>query len=880
MGRGGGPRGGRAGVPAVRHARAERAVRSRARVSGAHAVTAVAGHTPAIDTGGASAVRPCAHCAARVPRGMIEPGAAEQFCCGGCRAAYHMIMSSGLSACYRLRDRFEPVRAVASGPEAGAADGAAFEGFDSPAYAQRAASGEGDSGLLRVEWVLENVRCAACVWLVERLPRLCPGVAAARLDLGRGVAQVVWDPSRVRLSAVARALAGIGYRPHALRDESARRARARQDRAAVVRVAVAGACAGNAMLFAVALYAGMFAQMEPAHRDLFRAFGLLVTLVCVLWPGRVFFAGAWGALRARSPHLDVPIALAIAVGTAWSVRSTLLGTGEVYSDSLSMLVFVLLCGRMMQRHQQRWACDAVELLLCLTPSIASVVHEAGADGSGGSLRRTPIDAVRAGDLVHVEPGQTFPADGELMPCVGSAGTEIDAALLTGESRPQRVVAGGRVCAGTVNLASAVRVRVTAAGDQTRAAGLMRMVERASRSRPPIVQLTDRAAGWFTVVMIIVGLATLGAWLAIDASQAAARAVAVMVVACPCALGLATPMTISAALGRAARGGVLIKDAAAIERLSSRGTVYFDKTGTLTAGRPRVLRTAGDRRALERAAALDHASDHPSARALRDWAGDAAGAHRVDSARATLGAGVTGVVGGAPVSVGKPTYVYAACPGADRLRWGPGVEAAEREGLSVVLVAERGRVVAMAALGDEIRPDARQAVAALGAKGWSVAILSGDAPGPVRAVADAVGIDAAHSRMSPEDKLARVRDWRPLAGPGQVRVMVGDGVNDAAALAAADVGIAVHGGAEASLAAADVYLSRPTMAGIAAVFRGCRRTVAAVRTNLIVSVSYNVLAVAAAAVGLIGPLGAAVLMPISSLTVLALALRARTFGGPA
>lgn len=829
----------------------------------------------------------CAHCAAGVPRGMIEPGAAEQFCCGGCRAAYAMILSAGLSACYRLRERFEP---VGTGPDgvgtegvgpggAGVAGGGAvgvFEDFDSAVYLARAARGVGGSGLMRVEWILENVRCAACVWLVERLPRLCPGVAAARLDLGRGVAEVVWDPGRVRLSVVAGALAGIGYRPHALREGAARRARALEDRSAVVGVAVAGACAGNSMLLAVALYAGMFEQMEASHRDLFRVFGLVVTLVSVLWPGRVFFAGAWGAVRARAPHLDVPIALAIGVGTVWSVRSTVLGAGEVYSDSLSMLVFVLLCGRMMQRQQQRWACDAVELLMCLTPSVASVVRGAAVDGSGGVVRRAPIEEVDEGDVVHVEPGRTFPADGELMACVGGVGTEIDAALLTGESRPRRAVAGESVWAGTVNLACVVRVRVTAAGERTRAAGLMRMVEEASRGRPPIVQLTDRAAGWFTVAMIVVGLVTLGAWLAIDASWAASRAVAVMVVACPCALGLATPMTISAALGRAARCGVLIKDAGAIERLASRGRVYFDKTGTLTAGRPRVLRTEGDEAALVRAAALDRGSEHPSARALREWGGEGAGSHRVGSVRATLGAGVAGVVDGVGVVVGKPAYVFSGCPEADRARWGPRVEAVEGEGLSVVLVGEGGRVVALAALGDQVRPDARAGVAALAERGWELEILSGDAPGPVRAVADAVGIASARGRMSPEDKLARVRQGRV----GGVRVMIGDGVNDAAALAAADVGIAVHGGAEASLAAADVYLARPSVAGIAGVFEGSRRTLAAVRANLVVSVTYNVIAVAAAAVGVIGPLGAAVLMPISSLTVLTLALRARTFRGGA
>lgn len=796
----------------------------------------------------------CAHCGLDVPGGLIEPDAERQFCCSGCRAAWTIINTCGLDRYYKvLGGAGAPARpARGSGRKFGEMDDGAFT---------RAFCVTASDGTRTTELALEGLHCAACVWLLERLDRICPGVVESRLDFGRSLLRLRWDPERAALSAIARALDALGYTPHPARGGGARAARRREDRRMLIRLGVAGACAGNVMLLAFALYAGLFDEMDPAHRALFRWASMLIGLVSLAWPGAIFFRGAWWSVRTRTPHLDLPIGIALAVGGVWSVVSTVRGDGEVYFDTVSALVFALLIGRVVQQRSQRAAAESVQLLFSLTPSSARRVE-------GDAVIDVPIEAVREGDVVEVRAGESVPADGHVV----AGESSVDQSLLTGESRPVRVGPGRGVAAGTVNLSGALRLRVETTGEATRVGRLMKLVEEASRRKAPLVRRADRAAAPYVVGMLLLGGATAVAWLLIDPARALDHVAAVLLVTCPCALGIATPLAVTAAIGRAARRGMLVKGGDVLQVLSGRGTIVLDKTGTITEGRTAVVWHKGSRRAMQRAAAVERSSAHPVARALVAAFDD----ESLRAASVEVGRnGVEGEADGVLVAVGNGDFVR------ERImfepEWSRRAEAAAlAEGLTPILVANDGQIVGVCAMGDPVREDSPAAVEQLRRLGWSVRVLSGDRDAVVKAAARSLGVGERLVRAdaSPEEKVEEVVRLR---SEGPV-VMVGDGVNDAAALAAADAGISVRGGAEASLAAADVHLRAPGLSPVVELVSGARRTFRAMRFNLAINAAYNLGAGAFAMAGAISPLTAAIIMPVSSLTVLALSVRTGAFRG--
>ncbi|MCP9874712.1 heavy metal translocating P-type ATPase [Synechococcus sp. Cruz CV-v-12] len=796
----------------------------------------------------------CTHCGLPVARGLVEEGSAEQFCCHGCRTAFAVISGCGLERYYKVRD------AVGAESAAVRTTGKRYAEFDDPVFSSLYVKMDG-AGLAHVELYLESVHCAACVWLVERLPALVPGTVEARLEPRRALVRIAWDPGQVRLSAIARTLDSLGYAPHPAREAGMRSLRQIDDRRALIRLGVAGACAGNVMLLGLALYAGAFDSMEAEYQQLFRWASMLISLVSVVWPGSVFFRGAWASIRTRTAHLDLPISIGLGAGAIWGVVNTVRGTGEVYFDSLSVLVFALLVGRAIQHRQQRWSADAVELLFSLTPSSARRID-------GGGVVDVPIEAVVRGDVLEVRAGDSIPADG----VVESGESSVDQSLLTGESVPVVVGPGDGVAAGAVNVSGVIRVRVTATGEATRVGRLMKVVEEGTRRRAPIVRLADRFAAWFVGGMLGLSAITAVVWALIDPSRAVDNAASLLIVTCPCALGLATPLAITVAIGRAARRGILIKGGDAVQVLSGRGVMFLDKTGTLTQGRMSLVRWFGREGCKGLVAAVEAGSAHPIAVALvRDLG---AGVGRAVDVVSVTGGGVGGVVGGRSVLVGSVAFVRSRVLDEDA-----GVAGAEAEcvadGLTPVLVAVDDQIVAVAGVGDPLREDAVTSIRAIERAGWEVRVLSGDHPAVVASAARELGIapERAEGGVMPEAKLQRVTE---AARNGPV-AMVGDGVNDAAALAAATVGIAVRGGAEASLAAADVYLSRAGLTPIAELLGASRRTLGVIRISLGASLFYNVVAASLAMTGLLNPLIAAILMPVSSLTVLTLAFKARTFG---
>jgi P-type Cu2+ transporter len=815
--------------------------------------------TEALPVNDVSATTParhaCAHCGLPVPAGLVQSGVAHQFCCEGCRTAREIITGCGLDAFYALRAGSE----TADQRSAVTLTSRRFAEFDDAAFRTLYVRPLPE-GLATAEVCVPAAHCTACVWLLERLPRLVPGALEARLDLRRATVRLTWDETKTRLSAIAQAMATLGYTPYPARGAAARAAIRAEDRRHLVRLAIAGACAGNVMLLALALYAGLFSEIDPAIGTFFRWLSMAISTVSVLGPGGVFFRSAWAALRTRTIQLDVPIAIGLAAGLVWGVVNTIRGTGEIYFDSLSVLVFALLAGRWIQHRQQRRTADSLELLFSLTPTSARRVE-------GNDVCEVPIEALRQGDVVEVRAGDSFPGDGVIV----QGRTSVDQSLLTGESRPIAVGEGECVYAGATNISGLIRMRIDAAGAATRLGKLMRLVEESATRRAPIVRFADRIAGWFVVGMLTLAGITFVAQLPRGLETALDHTVALLIVTCPCALGLATPLAMTAAIGRAARRGMLVKGGEAIERLANPGLIFLDKTGTLTEGRMALVEWCGDESVKPLVAALESASTHPVARALVRDIPTTATLAPADIV-ATVGAGIEGVVAGRHIKVGSPHFVTG---GFEAPAWFHATVAdAVTQALTPVGVAVDGRPVAVAMLGDRLRPDAADAIAALKSAGWRIGMLSGDHETIAACIGRRLGLDPSLVRgsVSPEAKLAAVE---AAAKEGPV-VMVGDGVNDAAALAAATVGIAVKGGAETSLAAADVYLNTPGLMPIVELVGAARRTLHVIHLNLAASLFYNALAATLAITGVINPLIAAILMPLSSLTVVTISFRMPTF----
>ncbi len=789
----------------------------------------------------------CAHCSLPVPEFEVDRAREHQFCCPGCRTAYDVISAAGLVGYYTFGERRQT--AVSST----ARD---YAEFDHPAfqtlYVRRA-----PDGLATTELYLDGVHCASCVWLVEKVPLAVPGAVSAELNVPRSLARLAWDPARTSLSAIARFLDRLGYPPHPFRGAAIDQRRQAEDRAMLVRIGIAGALAINVMTVALALYAGWFGTMEASYIRYFRWVSLALTVPSVLGPGRIFFRSAWAAIRARRLHMDIPIALALGAGFLRGAMNTWTDTGPIYFDGVVTLIFLLLAGRFLQQRAQRAAADSAELLHSLTPSTARLIAD-------GAIREVPVEALVPNQMVLVRAGDPIPVDG----VIHDGESTLDCSVLTGESRPVSVRAGDTVYAGTINQRASLTVRTVETGETSRLGRILQELEAGMQRRAPVVRTADRLAGWFIGVVLALAMVTWLVWQRVDPAAALDNAIALLIVTCPCALALATPLTMTVAIGRAARRGILIRGADALEVLSQPAELVLDKTGTITEGSLGLISWTGPAELQAAVVSLERHSSHPIARAFETaWADiDPVEAEQVQP---VMGGCLTGVVGGRLITIGSPRYVLAVASDPQDLA---GTLA---DHLTPVLVAVDGVVACAAGFGDPVRAGARDAVKALEARGWRASILSGDVPSVVQAAAVAVGIPADRARGSatPEDKLVAVE--RRLAD-GQTVVMVGDGVNDAPAIGRASVGIGVRGGAEACLAAADVFLARPGLDPLVELVDGARRTMRVIRRNIGISIGYNLIGAALAVTGLINPLLAAIMMPVSSLTVILISWRSRTF----
>ena len=722
-----------------------------------------------------------------------------------------------------------------------------------------------DAGVLSETGLfLEGLRCAGCAQRVERSLLAIEGVVEAHVSFSAQRGLVRHD-RRTDPAALVAEVAALGYDAVPYDPEALDRPHTREARQALSRLLVAAFLAGNVMVAAAALYLGESGGMEPGLRRALRWLCVALSLPAVAWCALPFWKGAFGGLRRGEITMDVPVVLGLAAALVGNVLGAWLESPRVFADSAAMIVFLILLGRTLERGARARAAGAVDRLLALAPRTARRV---GPDG---------VEEVRAvdllpGDRVVVAPGETIPVDGTVV--LGES--EVDTSLVTGESLPAACRVGDRVTSGTRNLEVELQIEALCGANEGTLARMAALLERATAERPAIQRSADRVAAFFApAVLAAAALSGLGGWLAGRAPLDALLAMtAVLIVACPCALGLAAPAAVAASIGRAARLGVLVKSGDALERCARIDRAIFDKTGTVTEGvlsvDDVVVAPGVDAaRPLALAAAAEGSSVHPVAAAIRR-AAEARALPVADAIerRALPGRGVAALVGSAPVWVGTRAWLEergATLPGPLRAD----AEALARRGRTLAWVAESGTAIGVLALSDPPRSDARAAIEGLRELGVGVELVSGDHVEAARLAAERAGIEEVAAEVAPEGKVEIVRKARAR---GERVVFVGDGINDAAALAAADVGIAMAGGAGVALHAADLVVRSPRLAAVAESVALSRATLRRIRENFGLALAYNAVAVPLAMLGRVDPLTAAVAMGLSSLAVTANATR--------
>ncbi|HMV38775.1 MAG TPA: heavy metal translocating P-type ATPase [Plasticicumulans sp.] len=792
----------------------------------------------------------CFHCGLPVPPEtrfhVVVDGAGRRLCCHGCEAVAQAIVAAGLTDYYRHRTTISR-RAEDLVPE----QLRGMELYDRTDLQQSFVRAEAGGTVREASLILEGIVCAACVWLNERHVGAIPGVLEFRVNYSTHRAHLRWDDARVQLSTVLKAIAAIGYVAHPF-DPGRQEALLKRERSkALRRVAVAALGSMQVMMLAVGMYAGSWYGMDEEWRHFFRWISLVIALPTVAYAGAPFFSAALRDLRNRRLGMDVPIVLAVVLATIASVWYTIFGGGEVYYDSVTMFIFFLLSARFLEMGARHRAAQVSEELTRILPATATRI------GPGGD-EVVPVAELAAGDEVRVRPGETIPADGSVL----DGASSVDESLLTGESLPQARTVGDAVIGGSVNVESPLRVRVERVGADSVLSSIVRLLDRAQSEKPRIAALADRIAGHFVAVLLLVSLLVWAWWWQHEPARAFPIVLAILVVTCPCALGLATPAAITAATGALTRIGLLTTRGHALETLARATHVVFDKTGTLTIGRLRLVDTVAVRagltaeEALELAAALECGSEHPVGQAIVDAA---RGTRRALDLRNTPGHGVEGTIDGRVYRIGKPAA--AAEP----------PQASDAEASTWVVLADAEGTLAWLRFADRLRPDAPETVGRLRAAGLEVWLLSGDRPAAVAAIAAEAGIAHAEGGLLPADKLARIE---ALQQGGAVVAMVGDGINDAPVLAAASVSIAMGSGTQLAHASADMILLSSGLGHLVDGVTTARRTLAIIRQNLAWSIGYNVLAVPAAAAGWIAPWLSAIGMSASSLLVVVNALRLR------
>lgn len=803
----------------------------------------------------------CYHCGLPVAQAgsfaADVAGKQREFCCFGCQAVCQIIHNAGLQSFYQKTpegDTLAPPPELSTELKSYDLDEVQSDYVDTM------------DELRTIHLLVEGIHCAACVWLIEHSLAKQKGVITAEVNLTSKRLRLKWDNRISSLSTILHALGHIGYAAIPFDPDTAEGILARKHRSLLYRMAFAGFAMMNLMWISIALYSG---ADQGEFRNWFHWIGFLIATPTLLYAGYPFLRNAVLGLKRRYLTMDLPIAIGATVTYSYSTYITATGSvsGEVYFDTVVNFLFVILVGRYLEAISKREALSATSRLLELQPKLATVIND-------GQPKVVPIRSVKIGDLLLVKPGERVPVDGVLV----EGQSAVDEAMLTGESLPVVKKLDDKVVAGSINGEGAFTVQAQQVLRNTALAKIVTLMEDAQASKAPIQCTADRIVPWFVVITLSLAVITFAYWYQFDFEQALLAATSVLIITCPCAFGLATPMSVAVATGVGASQGILIKQGAALELLSKVTHFVFDKTGTLTEGKLRVvavetLDELSEDHLLMLAASIEQHSEHGIAKAITEMAADRGLAMLpITDFSSSPGQGVQAQLGQQHIIVG--TQVWLSEQGIKgKQHWQQRVTELEQQGISCIFVAIDGVMSGLIGLADQLRSDAQAMIADLQQQGIAITVLSGDRQAVVKAVTASLGDITRHAEVLPKDKAEVVKS---LQQQGAIVAMVGDGVNDAPALIQADVGIALASGTDVSIESADIVLSHNELHAVAKARGLAHRTLRTIKQNIVLSISYNIIMVPMAMMSLISPVIAALTMPISSLLVIGNAARIRRF----
>jgi len=817
----------------------------------------------------------CFHCGLPVPpqapfNADIE-GTEQTFCCLGCQSVCQAIYAAGLEGFYQRT----PEGALLAPPPEPPKDLDIYDIEEvQEEFVDITPRGAGEQGEIRsIHLLVEGIHCAACLWLIERSLQPMPGVVKANVNLSGKRLHLEWDNAQVELSEVLQKLATIGYAAVPFDPESAEGQIKKQNRSMLFRMAFSGFTMMNLLWISIALYSG---ADKGEFREMFHWIGFALATPTLFYAGWPFLKGAYTGLRSFHLGMDLPIAIGATVTWGYSSYITFSQStqGEVYFDTVVNFIFVILVGRYLEAISKRHAVAATQRLMDLQPRVATVLVN-------GEEKVVPIRTVKEGDTVIVKPGSKIPVDGT----ISEGESRIDESMLSGESNPVSKLVGDSVSAGTMNTVNPILVTVSGTLKDTALGRIIRLVEEAQASKAPIQCTADRIVPWFVAATLFLGASAFSYWFFMAGSgveMALMTAIAVLIITCPCAFGLATPMAIAVASGQGARHGILVKNGAVLETLSSISHFVFDKTGTLTEGKMRLVEThiidgatsEFERVLLTQVAAIEQRSEHPIARAIVTEAAlqnISLSDQYIKDIQYRSGHGIVGMVNEQKIFIGQLQWLETEGVEAD-----PNLmqqsEALEGKAITPIHIAIDGKHVALMGISDSLRTDAREMIDGLKRDQITTTLLSGDRKKVANAVAKQLGGMTVIAEVRPEEKHQMIKQ---LQQQGEQVAMVGDGINDAPALIQANVGIAIGSGTDVSIESADIVLMDDELDKIRQAAALSRRTLKTIRQNIGISIIYNIIMVPLAVAGFITPLIAAISMPISSLLVIGNAARIRT-----
>jgi len=791
----------------------------------------------------------CSHCHLEFDRDVMiiedgQDGNELYFCCKGCQGVYHLLNEEGLGNFYeKLGDtQLQPAPQLSDD----------LVKFDLDGFKDRYIKSH-DDGLLEVNLIIEGIHCSACVWLNEKVLHKTDGVIEASINYTNNKAKVVWDPEDIQLSKIIETIQSIGYNayPYDPKLQEERAVKTRKDYYSRILVGVFGTM--NIMWIAIAQYAGYFNGIQQSFKDILNVAEFLLATPVLFYSGWIFFRGAYYGYKNRVVNMDTLVASGALSAYIYSIYAMVTQSGETYFESVVMIITFVLVGKYLEVLSKKHAVDTLDSLMGSTPTEVTVI-----DDSTKSL--VSVESVKVGDIIELKSGEKVVIDGTLSTGQGS----FDESSLTGESEPIYKKEGDDILSGSILLDSVVRYRATKDASSSLLSSIVTLLEESITKKPKIEQLANTISGYFSTTILVIALLSFAGWYLYSDSfeHALIISISIIVIACPCALGLATPMSTLVGVSIAAKRSILFKEATFLETMAKSNLLALDKTGTITEGKPSVV-NAKEMAEYDRSLlySLTSSSNHPISKGISRYLAD----HyddiemlNIEHIKSIEAKGLEARYASHTILGGNTQFMQ------DR-----GIDIENSSDYSIFCFAIDGKLVAVFELTDTIREDAKESIAKIKDMGIRVVMLTGDHDKSAYRVAKEVGIDEVHARLLPQDKATKIEEFHR---DGHIVVMVGDGINDTIALASSDIAIAMGSGADVAISVSDVVLLDENVKDIYEAYKISKRTFRSVKENLSFSILYNLIAVPLAVAGFVNPLVAALSMSLSSLIVVGNSMR--------